>query len=413
MTVRKFIAQTLPSLVFFIVAGCIPDARPGSFATSESQVAIREYQTRTFDTSDRSMMLHSVISTLQDLSFVLDKADAALGSISATKLDGYKLRMSVTVRQKNESQLFVRASAQFNSTPIRDPEPYQEFFAALQKSVFLAKHTESSPAVASEPSVGTSKGKVPATSASVEHTTAHSGRRFDGVWMLEIGVSTELGKKDHVYTNVANGRFSAEFETSGWRGRLQGEINDHGTLKARGLVKKMGSRTHAGSLKFKTRYHGDGFRKTVVSATRSHESFDVSLTQLSEVSEMAATSAGHGSTIVTVPAGGIQQISLLCSESRIPEKPWIGRWVARTDTARFTFDIEEEEVGGRVKSGSKEFPILGKIDESGEIDAKVFGRGTAFPVVVRGTFPHLRLMYPYAGPPLLQALNEQTLNLCS
>jgi hypothetical protein len=60
--------------------------------------------------------------------------------VSATKLDGYELRMTVTVRPRNETQLLVRASAQYQMKPIEDPEPYQDFFTALEKSMFLASH---------------------------------------------------------------------------------------------------------------------------------------------------------------------------------------------------------------------------------------------------------------------------------
>jgi hypothetical protein len=74
---------------------------------------------------------------MQDLSFVIDKADATLGSVSGTKLDGYQLRMSVTVRPRGQTQLMVRANAQYNVTPVEDPEPYQQFFTALEKSLFL------------------------------------------------------------------------------------------------------------------------------------------------------------------------------------------------------------------------------------------------------------------------------------
>ena len=82
-------------------------------------------------------MLRTVIATMQDLGFVIDKADATLGSVSGTKLDGYQLRLTVTVRPRGTTQLLVRASAQYNITPVEDPEPYQQFFAALEKSVFL------------------------------------------------------------------------------------------------------------------------------------------------------------------------------------------------------------------------------------------------------------------------------------
>ncbi len=116
---------------------CQTDSRKQALATSESQLAMRQIQTRAFDTTDRELMLRTVIATMQDLAFVIDKADATLGSVSGTKLDGYQLRLTVTVRPRGTTQLLVRANAQYNITPVEDPEPYQQFFTALEKSVFL------------------------------------------------------------------------------------------------------------------------------------------------------------------------------------------------------------------------------------------------------------------------------------
>jgi hypothetical protein len=68
---------------------------------------------------------------------VIDKADATLGTVSATKLNGYLVRMTVTVRPRGETQLLVRASAQYNLKAIEDPQPYQQFFSALERAMFL------------------------------------------------------------------------------------------------------------------------------------------------------------------------------------------------------------------------------------------------------------------------------------
>jgi hypothetical protein len=46
------------------------------------------------------------------------------------------VRLTVTVRERNEQQLVVRASAQFYLRPIEDAEPYQQFFAALERTRF-------------------------------------------------------------------------------------------------------------------------------------------------------------------------------------------------------------------------------------------------------------------------------------
>ena len=109
-------------------------------ATGQSAVALRSFQQRAFDTTEKEKTLRTVISTLQDLSFVVDKADLELGTVSATKLSGYQLRMTVTVRPRGESQMLVRANAQYQDKAVEEPKPYQDFFTSLEKAMFLTAH---------------------------------------------------------------------------------------------------------------------------------------------------------------------------------------------------------------------------------------------------------------------------------
>ncbi|MFH1914990.1 MAG: hypothetical protein ABIK45_12055 [Pseudomonadota bacterium] len=74
--------------------------------------------------------------------FVNDRISPELGSISATELHGYTVRMTVVVIPRGEDQMTVRASAQYNIEPIRDPVIYQQFFDALAKGMFLTAHTD-------------------------------------------------------------------------------------------------------------------------------------------------------------------------------------------------------------------------------------------------------------------------------
>lgn len=106
-----------------------------------NQVELRSMQSRVFDTNDKNMVVRTVIATMQDLSFVIDKANADLGTVSGTKLGGYQIKMTVTVRPKSESQTLVRANAQYNLKAIEDPEVYQNFFTSLQKAMFLTAHS--------------------------------------------------------------------------------------------------------------------------------------------------------------------------------------------------------------------------------------------------------------------------------
>ena len=123
-----------------LASGC-GSSRRHLLETDQSQVQLRSYQTRAFDTTDKNRTLRTVMAALQDLGFVIDKADEALGMVTATKLDGYRLAMTVTVKPRGESQMLVRASAQQNLEAIEDPEPYQDFFSVLQKAMFLTAHS--------------------------------------------------------------------------------------------------------------------------------------------------------------------------------------------------------------------------------------------------------------------------------
>ncbi len=134
-------------LLALFLAGCQTNSRDQVLAATESQVQLRSIQTRAFDTTDRETTLRTIIATLQDLAFVVDKADAVLGTVSATKFGSggfwspqYQLRMTVSVRPRGTTQLLVRASAQYQLQAVEDPEPYQQFFAALGRAMFLTAH---------------------------------------------------------------------------------------------------------------------------------------------------------------------------------------------------------------------------------------------------------------------------------
>lgn len=140
MKFHRLIVIALSGVSLIGLSGCQTTSSSQLLKADQSQVQTRNIQTRAFDTTDKNKTLRTVISTLQDLGFVVDKADEVLGSVSATKLDGYQLRMTVTVRPRGQTQLLVRANAQYNLTAVEDPEIYQDFFTSLGKSMFLTAH---------------------------------------------------------------------------------------------------------------------------------------------------------------------------------------------------------------------------------------------------------------------------------
>ncbi|MBM3831335.1 MAG: hypothetical protein FJ406_12475 [Verrucomicrobia bacterium] len=127
------VSVALSALVF---AGCV-SSREQLLKTDKGQVELRRMQSRAFDTTDSEKTLRTIMATLQDLGFVIDKSDSVLGSVTATKLKGYNLVMTVSIRPKGEKQLIVRASAQYGLNAVSDPQPYQDFFTSLSKAMFL------------------------------------------------------------------------------------------------------------------------------------------------------------------------------------------------------------------------------------------------------------------------------------
>ena len=115
----------------------------------ESQVQLRSMQTRAFDTTEKDKMLRTVISTLQDLGYIVNEANEVIGTVSARtthikykflEKKNYALLITVTVRPRGETQLLVRANAEYGKRPVEDPLVYQNFFTVLEKSIFLTAH---------------------------------------------------------------------------------------------------------------------------------------------------------------------------------------------------------------------------------------------------------------------------------
>ncbi len=126
------------ALLLTMMSGC--STSNSAITATGSQLQLRQIQTREYETRDKVGTLRSIIATLQDLGFSIDKADYALATITATKLHEYTVRMTVTVRERGDKRTAVRASARFNETVIDDPESYRDFFAALDKAMFLTLH---------------------------------------------------------------------------------------------------------------------------------------------------------------------------------------------------------------------------------------------------------------------------------
>ncbi len=139
------VAAIATSIAFF---GCT-SSKEQLLKMDESQVKLRSMQTRAFDTAEKDKMLRTVISTLQDLGYIVSEANEVIGTVSARtthikykflEKKKYPLLITVTVRPRGETQLLVRANAQYNQKAVENPLVYQNFFTVLEKSIFLTAH---------------------------------------------------------------------------------------------------------------------------------------------------------------------------------------------------------------------------------------------------------------------------------
>jgi len=127
-----------------LLYGCTTPEQPQTLlAPTEAQLKIRNIQTRTYDAKDRNQAIRAVIASLQDLGFIIERANEPLGLVTAARFaepNYYDVvTITVTVRQLSEAQLTIRANAIYNNKPIEDPKVYQNFFASLERSLFIER----------------------------------------------------------------------------------------------------------------------------------------------------------------------------------------------------------------------------------------------------------------------------------
>ena len=132
------------SLVFLLQA-CVGGGQKAPkelLSLNQAQMKIRSFQTRAFDAKDQNKVLRSVVAALQDLGFIVERANGPMGLVTAGKFGpngrGF-VELTVTVRAKGEEQSEVRVNALFNTKPIEDPKVYQNFFSAVERSLFISR----------------------------------------------------------------------------------------------------------------------------------------------------------------------------------------------------------------------------------------------------------------------------------
>lgn len=173
------------TLVWLIaLAGCAERIPKEALQLSPESLALRQLQTRRFDTKDEKALLAAGVGVLQDLGFTLEASEPQLGVIVASKdrsaveagqvafsifvavLAGaaggnpglipwdqkQKIRASLVTAPGGADSASIRVRITFQrivwntqgkvskTEPLDEPQFYQEFFERLSKAVFLEAH---------------------------------------------------------------------------------------------------------------------------------------------------------------------------------------------------------------------------------------------------------------------------------
>jgi hypothetical protein len=134
------------STVLLLASACSSPPEPPTnlLGPDAGQGANRAMQTRSFDVKDRKMAMRGVIAALQDLGFIIERANEPLGLVTAARFAEPKwsdvVGVTVTVRPQAGGKMEIRANAIYNNQPISDPKVYQNFFATLERSLFVGRN---------------------------------------------------------------------------------------------------------------------------------------------------------------------------------------------------------------------------------------------------------------------------------
>jgi hypothetical protein len=86
---------------------------------------------REFACDDLARAQRLAIAALQDLGFAIESADAALGVVSASRLDAHALRLTVTLSASDGATVTASVATDYAGLPLADPRAAEAFFRAF------------------------------------------------------------------------------------------------------------------------------------------------------------------------------------------------------------------------------------------------------------------------------------------
>ncbi len=147
-----------------VLVGCASD---GGTPPPPTQLELRAFQTREFDTTDTKLVMKAMLNVLQDMGFIVNDANVELGLITASKWtdiphtkkevkqarkDETPLAKSIVldctanvspfdkqsrVRVNFQKRILDERGATMEARPVEDAAFYQTFFSKVDKGIFL------------------------------------------------------------------------------------------------------------------------------------------------------------------------------------------------------------------------------------------------------------------------------------
>lgn len=164
--------------VLFLFSGCV-GMMPEGPSPAKTQLQIREVETREYDTADTKMVLKAALNVLQDEGFTVKNANTELGLLHGTKeidiantpqgrkeafgmavlagltgaprviyaqnnireasVNVTQMGNRVRVRINFQDKVFDNHGAVLRTAQLSDPKLYQDFFAKMDKGIFIGK----------------------------------------------------------------------------------------------------------------------------------------------------------------------------------------------------------------------------------------------------------------------------------
>lgn len=156
----------LPTL--FILVNCAAGA---NVETEKTQLQIREFQTKTYDTNDTKMVMKAIFNVLQDDGYIVQQAEPELGLLTATKetdiesgWEKFFATLGEGSRGRWSKNLIIAATANVSEFgdqtrvrvnfqakkldnqggtleihQIEDEQFYRDFFSKVDKGIFIQK----------------------------------------------------------------------------------------------------------------------------------------------------------------------------------------------------------------------------------------------------------------------------------